>query len=359
MSNKPTYEELEQRVKELEQEIVVNGRDVTKQKHAEEALNESEKKIHDLYENAPDMFVSVCAKTGKILKCNRTTADTLEYNKKDILNRPIFDLYTKESGEYARKDVFPRFLKNGYIEGEELQLQKKNGVIITVLLKASSVRDSHGCIVESRSIWRDITKQKRAEIALQKTHQHLEHLIEVRTIDLKRANERLNKEINKSEEIAQELKRSEIRYKTVADFTYDWETWVDPNGNYIYVSPSCERISGYHQEEFIKDPDLIIKITHAADREKVMYHFKNVEHSKSFEHSMDFRITHKKGELVWISHACRSVHDPANNYLGRRGSNRDITEQKKYQIELEKQLHLPHGSNSWATIKGSSTSSCE
>ena len=310
--------------------------DITERVKSEKALKESVKKNHDLYENAPDMFASICAKTGKVLKCNKTTMVTLGYTQEEILNTPVFDLYSKDSSEYARKEVFPEFLKNGYIEGEKLDLQKKNGEKITVLLKASAVRDLKGCIVESRSVWRDITKQERTEIALQKTLHHLENLVEVRTIDLKNANEKLKKEINKSEEITDELKKSKIRYRTIADFTYDWETWIDPVGNNIYVSPSCERISGYRPEEFIKDPNLIIKITHADDRDKVMYHFKNTEHSKRFTLPIDFRITNRKGELVWISHACRSVHNSANNYLGRRGSNRDITERKQVEEKLTK-----------------------
>ena len=46
------------------------------------------------------------------------------------------------------------------------------------------------------------------------------------------------------------LRASEERFRTVADFTYDWEYWIDPAGNYVYVSPSCERITGYRADEF-------------------------------------------------------------------------------------------------------------
>jgi len=312
------------------------SKEVTHNGLARSVSIKSEKEYNDFYENAPDMFVSVCAKTGSILKCNRTTATTLEYKKSEILGRQIFDLYTPESGEYARNVVFPLFLKKGYIDRAELEIQKKDGRTINVLLKASSVRDADGNIIESRSVWRDITQQKRAEEALQKTLAHLENMVDVRTVELKRANERLTQKIDESRKIAEELKKSEIRYRTVADFTFDWETWMDPEGNFVYVSPSCERISGYCPNEFIRDPDLLIKITHPDDRNLVEDHFKSGEAHKSLMDPIDFRITNRKGELVWISHACRMVHDSENNYLGRRGSNRDITVTKAYQIELEK-----------------------
>ena len=144
------------------------------------------------------------------------------------------------------------------------------------------------------------------------------------------------KKIKQSEE---KLKESNLRYRTVADFTYDWETWIDPDGNYIYVSPACERISGYKAEAFIKDPNLMIKIAHPEDKQFVTNHLKIGEMLSSPKHPIDFRITKKNGDIVWINHACTSVFDTEKNYLGRRGSNRDISDRKAYQKKLEQSLN--------------------
>jgi len=51
------------------------------------------------------------------------------------------------------------------------------------------------------------------------------------------------------------LKEAEQRYRIVADFTYDWEYWEGPEGNLIYISPSCHRVTGYSPEEFVARPD--------------------------------------------------------------------------------------------------------
>ena len=40
------------------------------------------------------------------------------------------------------------------------------------------------------------------------------------------------------------LAEAEQRYRTVADFTHDWEYWRRPDGSFAYVSPSCRRITG-------------------------------------------------------------------------------------------------------------------
>ena len=46
------------------------------------------------------------------------------------------------------------------------------------------------------------------------------------------------------------LQTSEEKFRTVADFTYDWEYWVNEQGGFNYISPSCERITGYSADEF-------------------------------------------------------------------------------------------------------------
>ncbi|MFA7270985.1 MAG: diguanylate cyclase, partial [Sterolibacterium sp.] len=52
------------------------------------------------------------------------------------------------------------------------------------------------------------------------------------------------------------------------------------------------------------------------------------------ECSLDFRILRKNGEIRWIAHGCRPVHDKNGNFMGRRVSNRDITERKAIEAAL-------------------------
>ena len=132
MSDRPTNEELKQRVKELERDSIVQ---------VEEALWESEKKDQDLYDNAPDMFASVNAKTATIINCNQTLADKLGYTKEEIIGRPISDMHSPISAEYAKENIFPVFMRTGIIEGEELQLQRKDGGKIDVSLSITAVSD--------------------------------------------------------------------------------------------------------------------------------------------------------------------------------------------------------------------------
>ncbi|MCX5806049.1 MAG: GAF domain-containing protein [Proteobacteria bacterium] len=129
------------------------------------------------------------------------------------------------------------------------------------------------------------------------------------------------------------LRVSEERFRTVADFTYNWETWSGDDGRYIYVSSSCKRMTGYCVEEFMNDPDLMTKIAHHDDWALLARHEQECI-TREVCH-LDFRIITRDGEERWISHICQSVFNPDGKSLGRRASNQDITQQKTLEIKLD------------------------
>lgn len=130
------------------------------------------------------------------------------------------------------------------------------------------------------------------------------------------------------------LKESEIKFKTVADFTFDWEYWIDPKGNLIYISPSCEPITGYSPDEFQKDPSLLERIVHQDDIKLVKKHFHIDLIGEEYSDVVNYRILTKQGEERWIGHGCKPVYDDEGTFLGRRVSNRDITEMKMIEEDL-------------------------
>lgn len=122
----------------------------------------------------------------------------------------------------------------------------------------------------------------------------------------------------------EELREAETRYRTVADYTYDWEYWEKPDGTLYYVSPSCERITGYTSEQFIKNPGLLFEIIVSEDRERWTEHH-HIAYRRKQPRELQFRIRIRSGEVRWIEHACLPVTDDRGTFLGLRASNRDIT----------------------------------
>jgi PAS domain S-box-containing protein len=133
------------------------------------------------------------------------------------------------------------------------------------------------------------------------------------------------------------LRKSEEKFRTLVDWTYDWEQWLDPRGNIVYTSPSCERITGYSPEEFIADPNLLIRIVHPDDRQFYTEHQGIIHDASAGPISIEYRIIARDGNEHWIEHICRPVFGPDDRHLGRRVSNRDITDRKQAEKKINEQ----------------------
>lgn len=129
------------------------------------------------------------------------------------------------------------------------------------------------------------------------------------------------------------LQQEEEKFHAVADHTYDWEYWLGPNREILFISPSCERTTGYSPDEFAQDPELLSRIVHPDDLQLFKNHLRE-DCIEAEEFSMDVRIMRRDGELRWIAHGCRAIYGHDGRLLGRRASNRDITERKLVENEL-------------------------
>ncbi|MCA9874911.1 MAG: PAS domain S-box protein, partial [Anaerolineales bacterium] len=141
---------------------------------------------------------------------------------------------------------------------------------------------------------------------------------------------------HKQSEIA--LRHSEQRFRTIADWTYAWEMWLDPQGNILYTSPASERITGYTSEDFITHSDLLINIIHPDDRQFYRDHERILHDPAADPVSIEYRILARDGQEYWLEHVCRPLWAPDDTYLGRRVSNRDVTQRKLNEQQIVEQL---------------------
>jgi PAS domain S-box-containing protein len=133
------------------------------------------------------------------------------------------------------------------------------------------------------------------------------------------------------------LREAERRYRTVANFTHDWEWWQGSDDDFIYVSPSSLRVSGYAPEEFIDHPPLLREIMLPEDIHLWEEHASKAR-TETGMREVRFRIRRKDGEVRWIDHVCQPVIGEGGEIQGFRASNRDITERELLRQELERQV---------------------
>lgn len=191
---------------EIERLLVV-ALDITELKNVEDSLRESQSKLsqinahledlvekkteelakskalyEDLYQNAPDMHVSVDPGSGNVLQCNQTLLSETGYNLEEVVGKSVFELYDQSSIAEAKLAI-ETFRKTGSVKNCELTLARKDGSKIDVSLNVSSIRDNDGKIIASRSVWRDITEKKTLERDAKRNAEQLAHLARVATMN--------------------------------------------------------------------------------------------------------------------------------------------------------------------------------
>lgn len=130
---------------------------------AEEALQESEERYRDLYEQAPDAYFSVGA-DGIIRRANLRATELLGYSREELVGKPVTDLYADtSSGKALAKGVFKEFVKGNEVRDQELEVKRADGTSLWVNLSVRPIRDKEGRVVASRSIMVDITEHRKLD----------------------------------------------------------------------------------------------------------------------------------------------------------------------------------------------------
>ncbi len=126
-----------------------------------EALQTSEARYLDLYENSPDMY-QMFDRNGTIVDCNTTESRLLGFSKEEIIGRNMVDLLTVNSIE-TWNAVLPGIFDKGGVSNVILQMSNADGDVLELSLNATAIRDARGDVTTARGVLRDVTALKRLE----------------------------------------------------------------------------------------------------------------------------------------------------------------------------------------------------
>ena len=124
------------------------------------------------------------------------------------------------------------------------------------------------------------------------------------------------------------MARTDRLFETIANYTYDWESWLGVDGVPQWINPAVERMTGYTQAECLDLADYPLPLVHPDDREKVAGLLGSGRAGGS-GNDVAFRILRKDGEVAWGAISWQPIHDEAGARIGVRTSVRDITERKR------------------------------
>jgi PAS domain S-box-containing protein len=284
--------------------IISITRDITERKKMEAETQANRNKLETALASMNDA-VFISDNEGRFIEFNDAFATFHRFKTKaecaqTLAEYPAFLEVSFPDGQLAPLEQWavPRALRGEVGTSVEYGLRRKDtGEAWIGSYSFAPIRDAEGAIIGSVVVGRDISDRKHAE---------------------------------------ERLRESEERYRTVADYTYDWEYWRAPDGKVLYISPSCERITGYSIQDFMENPDLLDSIVHFEDHLIYEEHHSAIEHEVNDPsvHETDFRIRRRDGEMRWIGHTCQLIRRSDGTKLGRRATNRDITERKIAEEEV-------------------------
>jgi len=156
--------------------VVVNYRDVTDRRLAEEALRASEEHLRHIVENAQDL-IYYCDREGRFTYVNPTAARVMQYAEHELIGRHFLSLvrpdYQQAAGNVYQRQMLDR-TPTTYLE---LPAVTKTGQTIWVGQHLQLVYEGER-VTAIHAITRDISRQKDADDRLRKSEARYRSLIQ-------------------------------------------------------------------------------------------------------------------------------------------------------------------------------------
>ncbi|MCJ7808565.1 MAG: PAS domain S-box protein, partial [Dehalococcoidia bacterium] len=269
--------------------IVLNLRDISERKQTEKEILKREEQYRTLVETMSDGLSTIDIK-GVITYANKRLSEMVGYSEDELVGHPIFNLMDK-----ATENIFKEEMRNrrkGKSSPYEMNLIRKDGSRIVVLVSPQVLMDAEGNMVGSFGVITDVTKAREAEEKLRKSEENLK--------------------------LAQEI----------AHLGY-WE-W-DPLTNEVIFSEEMRKILEYDQEKavFSGSP----KIIHPDDIVKLQESI--AETQKGGNPHVEFRLVLPTGDTKWIQAESTNINGDVAQTGKLFGYALDITERKRMEEELQ------------------------
>jgi PAS domain S-box-containing protein len=121
--------------------------------------------------------------------------------------------------------------------------------------------------------------------------------------------------------------------RAIAEYTYDWESWIGPDGRLRWVNGAVERISGYSVEACLRMEGYPLPLVHDDDRARIEALLRSAAEG-SEGNDVEFRVVRADGAVRWVAVSWQRIVGDHGEVLGYRASIRDIDERKTMEARL-------------------------
>lgn len=226
---------------------------------------------------------------GKVLRTNKAASRIFGYSESEMINGGRSLLFEKD--DPFLKEMVKERAKKGHVEGETIGI-RKNGERFPCEIASAIFEDSQGNLKATVTI-NDISERKKLET-------------------------------QKSE--------SERRFRALVQEGSDMVALIDQDANYIYASPTVEKVLNYPPHYF--ENHNAFDFIHPDDREKVQSFFLIAQQQRTSE-IPPYRFRHFNGEWRWLeTHITNHTSDPLiKAYVA---NSRDVTIRVQHELKLKR-----------------------
>ncbi|MEI6901399.1 MAG: PAS domain S-box protein [Bacteroidota bacterium] len=271
---------------------------ITDRKMAEKDLKESEEKYRRLFEHAK-LGIFQSTPGGEAISVNPAFAEMFGYDSVDDALSSLKNVGTDLFFDPGRREEIIRLMKeNPAIKTFENIYKRKDGSSFTGTLHTMLIRDQEGKVIRAEGIIEDISKKKQAE---------------------------------------EELRESEMRFRSTFDKSPVGSVIVGMDNRFIRCNKAFCKFLGYEEEELTGRT--FLEVTFTEDMEIGREEMSQMAEAKIESARFQKRYVTKRGNIVWGEINITLVRDADQNPLYFLPVILDITEQKQkeqiYRIRLK------------------------
>lgn len=233
----------------------------------------------------------------RILRVNRAFCDITGYEVDEVVGKtPIF-LSSGRQDQAFYTEMWATLNAMGRWSGE-LWDKRRNGEVYPKRLTITAIPDESGEVAFYVGTFSDITERQQVEKAMHEAKEKFQSLVESSS---------------------------------------DWIWEIDADGAYVYASPKVKDLLGYEPHEVIgKTP---LDFMPPEEQLRIGRFFEDAVREKKPFVGVENSNLHKDGHLVILETSGVPFFDKAGALCGYRGVDRDITERKRYESQIERQAN--------------------
>ena len=293
-------------------------------RHVEKALKESEKRYHFVVDNINDGLYTLDA-DGRFTFVNKVIERRSGIPFDKFVGLHYLDVVSPKDHERVKAN-FEKIMRGENVLPYELEYITSKESPLCVEINTQPIYES-GQIVGLQGISRDMTERKRAEVALREAHRALEDRVKERTAELERVNEQLRLELIQRSRTEEALRKSEEKYRELAELLPEVVFETDAGGNITYTNRIGFKRFGYSQKEFYEGLSPFIVVA-PEDRERLKKNTARLMKGKKLG-SGEYLAQKKNGRKFPVIIHSSVILDDDKHPVGLRGVMVDITHRKR------------------------------